>query len=1147
MARKPSYFPPLQFQLLPAIPPPTTARPTPLVPPASAAVETCAPSPTLPYPQATPHLGLALPPRAQTHPPPLNPGPDPLRPSLSDLAAASPHIASIRRSLTNPRVATFNNAASLYAAAIRVACASAFLEARAAAAPGADRDRATAAADRASALRAEAAALVAALALVTSARARAQTLAQARSARLSTLLLGVLGPTPASASVHLIPEPPPRRPGALVAFEHSSHMCMAALSAGWDLADALHLWSQVDLGRFSESGRTFLPGPATPQSIPRDWAATEVRHISRSPGEAALSVYISGNQVCAIVSSKPLRIRRTAQGARLQIHDLPSFIALPRDESGRPIIPKSRVTALVEAQLAWHTELGALDALSSTITGGLLVMPKISTPSQRVARRNHPSWEDDPAAQEALGPIIAKWLAQGVLEYVQWDDRRPVLLQPCGAVPKGSAPFYRLITDARFGNTMYSDWGVSYKSAADLSASVHYRDFTWSADLQDAYHLSVFAGCGGALRPCMRPIVQGDGTVSWVDGWVVGCTPSTCTGGCDKDMSGLSINGHIFRFAACQFGQKTAGSPLNALVMSVARYFARLPTPVSIAAWVDDLHFSMRTPPHPPCAGHVGGCVTCTAAYHQAILMEDLWRAKARALNLPLSDGKGHTTAQGGPFTGVMVDTLRGQFLMLAEKLASTRAALLAALAADASTPRLLARCRGKAYHYGCAIPFLARLCPALTQAIHQSESAFDLPAPNLADEAADTHFDWDRPLLVSTRTRAALALLLRVVDECGTSGQPMWPLPAATIFGQFCLSPVPPPPTGPLVLLTTATPLGWGSALRTSLSGPARVCSGTWAQSHGLLSAPWMAGFLPDAAGAPELPAHRHALSMLLALHTASRVARLSDRPLVFRSPSQPAIQALQLGASADPILQDITLLFTSACLDLHIRPPSFLLCHEGAPPTGSHSPPASDALTDSASPHLRRIILATARAACLRITLDLFATHANALCPRFFSAAPESAAEALDAFSQPSWAASFCPICARMRPEFVLLYPPFPLIGSAIRRAQADQAHGIMVVPFATSAAWWYTAMQASRTYPGSRFRRALRLPCTPHLVMHQSNPPGYHLALLHFDFWQGAEPRPRSCLHSHVPRAHLTARCDDWDRMLIHDSITHNTQSP
>ena len=128
-------------------------------------------------------------------------------------------------------------------------------------------------------------------------------------------------------------------------------------------------------------------------------------------------------------------------------------------------------------------------------------MPKITTPSQCTTLRNHPSWEDDPAAQAALGPIIAKWLAQGVLEYVQWDDRQPVLLQPCGAVPKGTAPFFRLITDARFGNTMYSDWGVTYTSAADLASALHHRDFTWSSDLQDAYHLSVFAGAAVRCAP----------------------------------------------------------------------------------------------------------------------------------------------------------------------------------------------------------------------------------------------------------------------------------------------------------------------------------------------------------------------------------------------------------------------------------------------------------------------------------------------------------------------------------------------------------------------------------------------------------------------------------------------------------------------
>ena len=104
-----------------------------------------------------------------------------------------------------------------------------------------------------------------------------------------------------------------------------------------------------------------------------------------------------------------------------------------------------------------------LDAAAATrsFTEGRLTIPKVSpaAPTQQTTLRNHPSWEKDEDAKKALGPAIAKWLASGVLEYVSWDDRLPVLLQSGGAVPKGTAPFYRLITDARFGNSMYSDWG----------------------------------------------------------------------------------------------------------------------------------------------------------------------------------------------------------------------------------------------------------------------------------------------------------------------------------------------------------------------------------------------------------------------------------------------------------------------------------------------------------------------------------------------------------------------------------------------------------------------------------------------------------------------------------------------------------------
>jgi hypothetical protein len=784
---------------------------------------------------------------------------------------------------------------------------------------------------------------------------------------------------------------------------------------------------------------------------------------------------------------------------------------------------------LVEAQQAWHHELGTLDSTTSSIVRGLLVMPKISTPSQRKVLRNHPSWEDNPEAQAALGPIIAKWLTQGVLEYIQWDDRQPVLLQPCGAVPKGSAPFYRLITDARFGNSMYSDWGVTYASAADLSASLQPRDFTWSADLQDAYHLSVFAGCGGALRPCKRPVPNGDGSVSWIDGYIVGCSPDTCLGGCDKDMSGISIAGHIFRFAACQFGQKTAGSPLNSLVMSVARFFARLPSPVHVAAWVDDLHFSMRTPDHPPCDGHLAGCPVCTDAYHRAVAAEALWRQKAKVLNLPLSEGKGHSAAQGGPFTGVFVDTLLGRYTMLADKLASLRATFVALVHADASTPRLLAQGRGKAAHYGCAIPHLASMCPSLTQAMHDSEHAFSLPPPEPEDEASDRGFDWDRAIPLSIRTRATLRLMLRTIDEFGTSGQPIWPILAASAHGHFLAGSRPgtlPPVAAAFI---HATPLGWGASLRLNRDSPPVFASGPWEPARALISPGWTAQPAFSKAGCPLEPCHQLALAALMGLTAIIRLIPAGAASLLLRVPDAQATRALLRGSSSDPVLQDISMLFTTACFELNIPRPWLLEAPSSRSSPPDHAADPHTASMDSANSRLRRLVHDTARQAGLHLTIDLFATASNTQCPRFYSTSPEPASAGVNALDQDSWAHSLCPWCQAIRPECCLLFPPFPLLRASLLKARADQAHGIAIVPCAHTAAWWPIILDASRTKPGSR-DPYLRL-VSRHNLHHCTSTPGSHHALLHFDFWAGASPRPRACPHGHLPRgAHVASAAAD-----------------
>jgi hypothetical protein len=96
------------------------------------------------------------------------------------------------------------------------------------------------------------------------------------------------------------------------------------------------------------------------------------RRLSGCEGEGDTTIFLLAGAVAAVLSDKALRAawadgpRRRREG----LEALPDFTALPRDEEGRPIIPQSRVTALVEARDAWASELGILDAVTHSRAAG---------------------------------------------------------------------------------------------------------------------------------------------------------------------------------------------------------------------------------------------------------------------------------------------------------------------------------------------------------------------------------------------------------------------------------------------------------------------------------------------------------------------------------------------------------------------------------------------------------------------------------------------------------------------------------------------------------------------------------------------------------------------------------------------------------
>jgi hypothetical protein len=111
-------------------------------------------------------------------------------------------------------------------------------------------------------------------------------------------------------------------------------------------------------------------------------------------------------------------------------------------------------------------------------------------------------------------------------------------------------------------------------SASALAALLDVFDIMFAEDLEDAYLFSAFAGCTGELCWSRVLTLDADGSIVWAWKMVLGGDPSTCLGFCDKAMSGFCIDGFVARFAAAHFGQRNAGSPLNAFMRVVPQFLA---------------------------------------------------------------------------------------------------------------------------------------------------------------------------------------------------------------------------------------------------------------------------------------------------------------------------------------------------------------------------------------------------------------------------------------------------------------------------------------------------------------------------------------------------------------------------------------------
>jgi len=1097
-------------------------------------------SPPPPPPLAPPAARPALPPLgAGPHPTPADPAHT--ERTLADLAAACPLLREARRAAGAPRAMRFKLAISHMASAARVAFSAALLAAQALT-TGHDARQATTLAGSIASGRAWYGVLRGLSALGPAALADAWLWTPLQTGLLRTHLTLLIGETPVSSCLLLpcaaLPNICPHG-RAVHRSPNGAGLFLAALAHGWPWRDSLRLFRGLLGGVVSLDGLAFVPDRPSSSSSARPLcdrasAATSPSEEAcgfsqaafgfRSPPEDAqppcsaaefpfgagvATVYVIDGRIALVRTSTRMcpSFEATTRGCRMvqscrpgrgPFPSLfaPAFIRMPCRPEGRasvvlPPIPDSG--AVIDFRDNWERLVGPLSGEARAVVNGLMHYPRRSHAVRRSRKRNHPSFEDSPDAKRHLGPKVAAWIYWRILECCP-PSHPPALIEPIGAVPKKGDPPVRMINDGRVGNLDMDKWPVDYTTPREAARSLGYGDFIAGSDFDDAYHACKKAGCTGRVWFERVVRVGPSGSACW--GWQtrVGCSPESCSGTCDKARSGVDLGGLLARFASSHFGEAPAGSPLNALVMQLRRYFGtRGPFSgarrVATAAWVDDMLLILKNIFHGHCGGLAAGCAVCAENKSLADELEAHWLWLAPLLGFSLSVTKRQPAAQRAEYSGIIFDTILGLFLIPDGKRDKILADLASLLASETTTARDLARVAGRLLHYSICLRHVRPHIPFMWALIGSED-----PRP-----------DYDRVIPVTPPLRAVCDHLLSIVPAYAPAGAPLWPLVASSLYGRLCAG-------APLLTRTFAVTCdsaapGWGLGLQTPEHRAMRVFPQTW----------------PAGTCCPE-QVHREALGLCLALEAAAALEDLSGATVILRNDSTTALSALRKGSTDSQFLQDCAMRMSrfAAASDidlLFLHVPGETLVVEGVD-AASRSLAAAER-GPACSPALRQLVASAASAHGWSLSIDLFACGENSLCERFYSRYPETSAAATDALSVGDWNSSTCPACGQQHREVVFAFPPSALIPAFMAKAAADGVRGIVLVPAAVTAPHWPALMQASLAdRPGfERLRRPAK-----HLLTHLGSDPMPDLALFAVDFGDPrasfAPPCPGACARR--PRA-------------------------
>jgi hypothetical protein len=391
--------------------------------------------------------------------------------------------------------------------------------------------------------------------------------------------------------------------------------------------------------------------------------------------------------------------------------------------------------------------------------------------------------------------------------------------------------------------------------------------------------------------------------------------------------------------------------------------------------------------------------------------------------------------AQQGVYLGIHADVHLGLYTLTEKKVFKLLRDLEEVLGVVMMSPQECSKVRGKLANYSFC---LQRIRP------------FIRPFNAFIGSPKSNH-DWDAPKAVREAMLDVGAFMLKHMRTLVQLGAPIWVTQASTLYYRFSRKALPAELHARVVVLTHDAAEAGVGCLHCEEPGVALYYG--WRRYPDLTSVVTFEKVVPA-------QVQREDFGAWLNLELYSKGNDISDKHIIFRNDCQSCLFDLQTGLKSS-MIQYSSVQIANTCI-VEGAFPYFLhvsgkwLIEEGLDDCSRRH--AEQLRGQACNDEVRSRVRTFARRLGMELTIDFFfASSCNAMAARFMSWTEEPASERVDAFSAPSWDASWCQHCGKYHREVGFYFAPSNLEDAAVRRARSDGTRGFFLVPNAAKQGYW------------------------------------------------------------------------------------------